>query len=76
MCTFNKNNNNNLLKNNNNNNNNSSNELLVPQIFYRYKTYRGGTRRIQEHLRKVTRTYKYRHAKTLLSDRFKVFQFH
>ena len=36
-----------------------------------YKTYRGGTRRIQEHFRKVTRTYKYRYAKTLRSNRFK-----
>ena len=38
-----------------------------------YKTNRGGTRRIRENLRKVTRTYKYRHAKTLRSDRLKLF---
>ena len=60
-----------FFNNNNNNNNNlfkkNNNEWLS------YKTNRGGTRRIQEHLRKVTRTYKYRHAKTLRSNRFKVF---
>ena len=38
-----------------------------------YKTNRGGARRIREHFRKVTRTYKYRHAKTLRSKRFKAF---
>ena len=38
-----------------------------------YKTNRGGTRRIQEHFRKVTRIYKYRHEKTLRSNRFKAF---
>ena len=37
------------------------------------KTNRGGRRRIQEHIRKLTTTYKYRHAKTLRSNRFTPF---
>ena len=59
----------------NNNNNNlfekQQNEWLVPQKVT--KTNRGGRRRIQEHFRKVTRTYKYRHAKTLRSNRFRAY---
>ena len=38
-----------------------------------YKANQGGTRRIQERSRKVTRTYKYRQAKTLRRNKYKAY---